>query len=325
VPRALDGERLDRAVALAAGVSRRQAGELVASGRVAVAGEVVTSGARRVRLGQTVAVDVPPPAEEGPLPADPGVEVPVVYVDEHLVVVDKPAGVAVHPGAGRASGTLVQGLLARFPDLASLGGEDPERPGIVHRLDIGTSGLLVVARTAAARASLAAQLSARAMRREYLGLAIGSVGSRSGLIDAPLGRSPADPTRVRVQAGGREARTRYEVVARHDLPAPTTLLRLALDTGRTHQIRAHLSSIGHPVLGDDRYGGRPSGGPLTPVAALLGEGRPFLHAATLTFEHPASGDHVQFTSPLPADLVAVLEVLGPPTRQDGPQRGGPMR
>jgi len=325
VPRALDGERLDRAVALAAGVSRRQATDLVASGRVTVAGEVVTSGARRVRLGQTVAVDLPPPAPGGPPRADPDVEVPVVYVDEHLVVVDKPAGVAVHPGAGRASGTLVQGLLARFSDLGGLGGEDPERPGIVHRLDMGTSGLLVVARTATARDRLAAQLSARAVRREYLGLAIGSIGSRSGMIDAPLGRSPADPTRVRVQAGGREARTRYEVVARHDLPAPTTLLRLRLETGRTHQIRVHLSSIGHPLLGDDRYGGRPARGPLVPAAALLGPGRPFLHAVALAFEHPASGKRMLFTSPLPPDLAAVLEALGPSTRRDGRRRGGPAR
>jgi 23S rRNA pseudouridine1911/1915/1917 synthase len=209
----------------------------------------------------------------------------------------------------------VQGLLARYPDLAELAtGDATERPGIVHRLDKGTSGLLVVARTPAARLDLVAQMSGRTVRREYLTVVFGRVESDGGLIDAPLGRSDTDPSRIRVQTGGRPARTRYEVLERYSAPVPATLVRCRLETGRTHQIRVHLASIGHPVAGDDRYGGRARHG----WPGLPSE-RPFLHAAALGFAHPVTARALHFSSPLPPDLESVLSELSPaaPGRPDG--------
>ncbi len=194
----------------------------------------------------------------------------------------------MHPGAGNQQGTLVHGLLARWPELAGVaqaGGED--RPGIVHRLDKGTSGLLVVARTGAARDALVDQLAGRAMRRRYAALVWGRVEEDEGLIDAPIQRAEADPTRMAVRAGGREARTRYRVEHRYQTPDDITLLDCRLETGRTHQIRVHLAAIGHPVLGDPRYGrgGHRWPGGVTRLAA----GRVWLHARELAFDHPTTG------------------------------------
>jgi 23S rRNA pseudouridine1911/1915/1917 synthase len=185
--------------------------------------------------------------------------------------------------------------------VASVG--DPARPGIVHRLDRGTSGLLVVARSPRAYASLTDQLARRRVERRYLALVRGHMPAPAGVIDAPVGRSARDRTRMAVAAGGRSARTRYEVVAAFDEPEPLSLVACRLETGRTHQIRVHLAAVGHPVVGDDRYGGR----------RLLGLDRPFLHAAELAFTHPATGEQVRFSSPLPPDLQAVLDRL----RADG--------
>jgi 23S rRNA pseudouridine1911/1915/1917 synthase len=308
LPGALDGERLDRAVALLSGASRREANDLLDAGRVSIGGRVAVSHSRRVRTGEIVSLDSPLPPRRQEVPAaDAGVDVPVVWSDDQVIVVDKPAGMVVHPGAGNRAGTLVHGLVARFPDLAGLAeaADPPEarlRPGIVHRLDKGTSGLLMVARTPAARAELASELARRQVGREYLTLVLGEVESDAGLIDAPIGRSDRDPTRMRLQAGGRPARTRYQVEARHDLPVPTTLLRCHLDTGRTHQIRVHLASIGHPVVGDDRYGPKRIEGGLS-----LPPGRVFLHAAVLSFDHPVSRERLSFSSPLPEDLAGVLD------------------
>jgi 23S rRNA pseudouridine1911/1915/1917 synthase len=305
VPAALDGERLDRAVALITGLSRREANVVVDAGQARLSGRPITSRSRRVRAGERLEIDhlEAGPRPDGPRP-EPGIEVPVVWCDEHVVVVDKPAGLVVHPGAGHDDGTLVNGLLARFPDIASVTGPrgERDRPGIVHRLDKGTSGLLVVARTPEASAGLITQLAGRRVGREYLTLVHGDVGSDAGLIDAPLGRAETDPTRIRVQAGGRQARTRYQVEARYQTPEASTLLRCRLETGRTHQIRVHLASIGHPVVGDDRYGGRRREG-WKPLPA----GRPFLHAAFLSFEHPVSHETLSFSSELPGDLAAVLK------------------
>jgi 23S rRNA pseudouridine1911/1915/1917 synthase len=320
VPAALGGERLDRALSLITGLSRSEAGALIDARRVRLGQRVATTRSRRVRAGETVEVEGSIQRGAAALEADAAVEVPVVWCDQAVVVVDKPAGLVVHPGAGNRSGTLVQGLLARFPDLASLGDErrgpsgsespasqsDVRRPGIVHRLDKGTSGLLVVARTADARESLVRQLAARTVGREYLALVRGAIESDAGVVDAPLGRSSTDPTRIRVQAGGRQARTRYEVIGRWETPLPSTLVRCRLETGRTHQIRVHLATIGHPVVGDDRYGVRGAGGwrPLLP-------GRHFLHAAMLSFDHPSTLERLRFDSALPSDLQAVLAGLGP--------------
>jgi 23S rRNA pseudouridine1911/1915/1917 synthase len=298
VPGALDGERLDRAVALLTGLPRARVAELVAAGGVRVGGAPVAARALRVAAGETVEVDIPEAtAVEAPAP-DPTVPFDVVHADADVLVVDKPAGVVVHPGAGNAGGTLINGLLARFPDVAGVG--DPARPGIVHRLDRGTSGLLVVARTPPAHAALVAQLRARTVQRTYLALTWGHFDAPEGLIDAPVGRASADRTRMAVSAHGRQARTRYRVRHAYTDPVEAALVECRLETGRTHQIRVHLAAIGHPVAGDARYGGA------RPALALS---RPFLHAHRLVFDHPANGTPVDYESPLPADLAAVLDGL----------------
>jgi 23S rRNA pseudouridine1911/1915/1917 synthase len=238
--------------------------------------------------------------------AEPAVRFGVVHADEAVAVVDKPAGLVVHPGAGHAVGTLVGGLLAQFPDLGELvrsGVCAPDRPGIVHRLDKGTSGLLVVGRTAPAYRALVAQLADRTMTRRYLALVAGEVAEDRGEVEAPIGRSARTPTKMTVSAGGKPARTAYSVVERRGGEAPVTLLELALQSGRTHQIRVHMAAIGHPVVGDARYG-RPD--------RRLGTGRFFLHAFRLAFDHPVSGARMEFGSPLPTDLEDYLEGLGPP-------------
>ncbi|MHB1534579.1 MAG: RluA family pseudouridine synthase, partial [Acidimicrobiales bacterium] len=244
VPAALDGERVDRAVALLTGLTRARVAEAVAAGQVRVAGRPVRRS-RRVRSGERVDVDpaVLVRVEAPALAADPDVSVAVVWEDRDVLVVDKPAGLVVHPGAGQGRGTLVQGLLARYPDLAQLAetSETAARPGIVHRLDRGTSGLLVVARNAAARQSLVAQLAGRTVERCYQTLVWGALDADEGLIDAPLGRSDRDPTLMGVRAGGRSARTHYHLLGRASGPAAVTLLECRLETGRTHQIRVHLA------------------------------------------------------------------------------------
>jgi len=299
IPDAMAGERIDRVVAMLTSCSRAEAAELVAAGQVVVAGAPVTSRSAKVRAGDLVEIDVPDRAEATRLVPEPQVAVPVVHEDEHLLVIDKPAGLVVHPGAGRSTGTLVHGLLARYPELAGVG-SDPTRPGIVHRLDKGTSGLLLVARTPQAYEALVEALSARAVHRRYRALAWGHVAAATGLIDAPIGRSAREPTRMAVDVRGKEARTRYEVLATYDEPVAVTELACTLETGRTHQIRVHLRSIGHPVVGDVRYDGARQSLPI---------GRPFLHAEVLELHHPVTRAHLRFESPLPADLTAVLAQL----------------
>ena len=305
IPAALAGERLDRVVALVTGVSRTDASALVAAGGASVDGEVQPSGKLRLAEGQVVSIDtdlLPHAAPPGP---DGTIEVTVVHADDHVIVVDKPAGLVVHPGAGHREGTLVNGLLARFPEIASVG--QPERPGIVHRLDVGTSGLLVVARSQLAYDMLVGALSARDVGRSYRTLVWGVPANPVGVIDAPIGRDRRDPMRMAVVVDGKSARTRYRLLRTYRAPADVAELECKLETGRTHQIRVHLQAIGHPVVGDGTYGGgRP--GVATP--------RPFLHAAELTFAHPATGAPMTFTSPLPADLQAVLDGLGPPEPRD---------
>ena len=301
VPAALDGQRVDRVVSMLTGVTRAAATELVAVGAVVVDQVAVTRGADRLAVGQELEIDLPERSDPERALPEPDVTVPIVFEDEHLVVVDKPADLVVHPGAGNDRGTLVNGLLARFPELAALGeATDPVRPGIVHRLDKGTSGLLVVARTLEAHESLVAQLTARSVERCYRTLVWGHPESSRGVVDAPIGRSTRQPTKMAVTAGGKEARTSYEVQELFEDPAALALLTCELETGRTHQIRVHLSAIGHPVVGDDRYGG---------ARQSLPSARPFLHAERLAFEHPTSGPPMCFASPLPDDLQAVLAQL----------------
>jgi len=303
VPAALAGERVDRVVSMVTGLPRAQVAALVEAGAVRVGGRPVRSRSRRVAEGDLVEVDVPESVPPAAPAADTRGAAPVIHADEDVIVVDKPPGLVVHPGAGRGEATLVQGLLVDYPELAQLpprGAGEADRPGVVHRLDAGTSGLLVVARSPRAYHSLVAQLQARSVDRHYRALVLGTVEAAGGVVDAPIGRSEGDPTRMAVRTGGRSARTRYQVLARHPEPVPTTELTCRLETGRTHQIRVHLAAIGHPVVGDARYGGS------RPVLALE---RPFLHAFHLAFDHPGTGQRMTFDSPLASDLAAFLTTL----------------
>jgi len=296
IPPALADERLDRVVALMAEVSRSVAARMIDEGAVTVDGAVATSGSARVETGSSIEALVPAPRDPRPA-ADPTVEFRVVYEDPHILVVDKPADLVVHPGAGHEERTLVNGLLSRCPEIASVG--EPHRPGIVHRLDRTTSGLLVVARTSEAYGRLVAAMSAHEPERVYQALVWGRLEADRGTIDAPIGRSPRHPTRMAVTDRGRRALTHYEVVERFSGPRETSLLECRLETGRTHQIRVHLRAIGHPVVGDRAYDGHRPG---------FGLDRPFLHACTLRFRHPVTNEHVESASPLAADLVAALEL-----------------
>jgi 23S rRNA pseudouridine1911/1915/1917 synthase len=291
VPASLAGERVDRALALLTGWSRADVAALIEEGAVRIGGQPVVKS-RRLAEGDEVEVEGEPAADAPPV-AEP-VDFPVVHADDDIVVVAKPAGLVVHPGAGHETGTLAGGLLHRFPEIAGVG--DPMRPGIVHRLDRDTSGLMVVARTAGAHDALTAALAARAIERRYLALAWGRFDARRGTIDAPIGRSATRRTRMAVREAGKEARTGYEVLTQYDHPV-CALVECRLETGRTHQIRVHLAAIGHPVVGDATYGGDRN--PLRP-------GRPFLHAHALALTHPTTGERLEFSDPLPPELAAVL-------------------
>lgn len=310
VPRTLDGQRIDRSIAMLTGLARGAVAELVAEGRATVDGAVVRTRSHLLVAGQRLHVVIARARPHGPAP-DASVEFTVVAEDRQIVVVDKPAGLVVHHGAGHQGATLVDGLLARYPDLAELaagGVGDPGRPGIVHRLDKGTSGLIVVARTPEAFAALSRQFREHSAARSYLALVVGVVEADKGVIDAPIGRSAREPTRMAVRTGGRPARTAYRVRARFASPTPSTLLEADLETGRTHQVRVHLNAIGHPVVGDTRYGAgrsRPEA-----LAAVLATGRVFLHAYRLSIDHP-DGGRVTWESELPDDLGAVLALLTP--------------
>jgi 23S rRNA pseudouridine1911/1915/1917 synthase len=278
------GERLDVVLAAPLG-SRARAQRLIEAGRVTVDG-AVRSKRHRVAAGERIDVE---DVAEAPAPEHVDVPYAVPFEDAHLLVVDKPAGVVVHPARGHATGTLAQALAG-----TAAGGEDDWRAGIVHRLDRDTSGLLVVAKSEAAHRALKALMAERAVTREYTALVRGRPPARSGTIDAPIGRDRRVRTRMSTDTDEpREARTHFTVA--EALPA-TTLLTVGLETGRTHQIRVHLQAIGHPVAGDPEYGG----------AGALGLARQFLHAARLAFTHPVTGAPVEVTSPLPGDLGAAL-------------------
>ena len=294
LPEAFAGDRIDRVVSALTGLSRSVAKALIDDGRVHLDGAPATNGSRRVDAGMTVTVALPAPEDLTPAP-DPSVPFRVVFEDDDVIVVDKPAGVVVHPGAGQPDHTLVNGLVDRYPELLEIG--EIHRPGIVHRLDRGTSGLLVVARSEDAYFELVEQLSSHEPERIYLALAWGHPETDQGTIDAPIGRSTRHPTRMAVTDNGRRAVTHYTVEARFAEPVAVSLVRCRLETGRTHQIRVHLRAIGHPVVGDRDYdGGRPG----------LDPGRPFLHATQLRFEHPRTGEQMAFEAPLPDDLATVL-------------------
>ena len=297
------GVRIDRYLtSVLAGQSRSHIQRLIKDGRVTIAGQAVTAN-RVVRAGEAIAVDIPEPSGAAPQAED--LDLDVVYQDSDLLVVNKPAGMVVHPAAGHAQGTLVNALLHEVQDLSGIGGE--LRPGIVHRLDRGTSGLMVVAKNDRAHAELARQFHDREVEKEYVALVWGVVqaGRR---IDLPIGRDPSD--RKKMSARARRARSAAtRVTAALQMPG-VTLIHVAIATGRTHQIRVHLSEIGHPIVGDSAYGGlrRRVPGDLRPVLAL---DRPFLHAGRLVFHHPADGRKMEFEAPLPRDLQSVLEQILP--------------
>jgi 23S rRNA pseudouridine1911/1915/1917 synthase len=285
-------------------LSRARLQALIAGGYVLVDGEL-SRPAERLRAGQTVVVRVPPPAPAEPQPED--IPLTIVHEDAHLLVVDKPAGLVVHPGAGTRAGTLVNALLRHVRDLSGIGGVI--RPGIVHRLDRGTSGLLVVAKDDETHRALASQFSSRRVEKDYLALVHGVPRAREGEIAATIGRHPVDRKKMAADAPrGREARSSWHVEEALD---GASLLRVRIHTGRTHQIRVHLASIGHPVAGDRTYGGTriPSSRRAASRDALLSLTRPALHAARLAFTHPARGERVEYVAPLPEDIQAVLESL----------------
>jgi 23S rRNA pseudouridine1911/1915/1917 synthase len=300
VPSTLDAIRVDRVIAMLTGLSRSEATDMVSEGAVSVNDKVVLKGSFVLEEGQHLVAHLPAP-DSGVVQPDASVDVDIVLDDEDFAVVNKAAGQVVHPGAGQRTGTLVAGLLALYPQLQSLSDEglsDPFRPGIVHRLDKGTSGVLVVAKTVEGLLSLRDQLASRQMDRTYLGLVEGHVAEERGVVDAPIGRSTRTPTLMAVRADGRAARTGYEVLERIDKPHAVTLLRLTLDTGRTHQIRVHMSTIGHPVVNDPRYGHRRD--------RRLPEERFWLHSRSLDFRHPRTGEPVSAGAPLPEELSALL-------------------
>ena len=297
-----DGTRLDRfLVSVLPEQSRSQIQRLIKDGLVRV-GDKAARANHAVKTGQAITVDLPAPVDATPVPE--ALPLPIVYQDHDVIVVDKPAGMVVHPAAGHASGTLVNALLHHVDDLSGIGGE--KRPGIVHRLDRGTSGLMVVAKHDAAHQALARQFQDREVEKEYIALVWGEVmaGRR---IDAPIGRDPSNRKKMSARARrSREAVTR--IVRTEPFGRILTLARVAIQTGRTHQIRVHLSAIGHPIVGDPLYGGvhRRVPGDLRAVTHL---NRPFLHAGRLAFTHPAEKRRMEFTSELPEDLQRVLDQL----------------
>jgi 23S rRNA pseudouridine1911/1915/1917 synthase len=295
------GSRLDTYLARQGQISRAYAQKLIGDGQVTVDGEHVKAS-HRLDAGERVVAVIPSPAPTTLVPED--IPLKVAYEDSDIIVVDKPAGMLVHPTVGQYTGTLVNAVLAHCPDLGGIDGS--LRPGIVHRLDKDTSGLMVVAKNDAAQMSLSRQIKQRAITKGYLALVTGRLSPVNGAVEGPIGRHPHDRKRMAVVSGGREARTDYRVIKYLD---GHTLLEVMPETGRTHQIRVHLSAIGYPVFGDPVYGKR---------SPLLG--RQFLHAHRLGFRLPSNGEYVEFRSELPADMENLLITMGEERSSSKPQR-----
>ena len=283
--------RLDQYLAgLDTGMTRSRLSRLIVEGQVLVNGGP-SKPSHKVRAGDRISLSVPPPRASSVGPQE--IPVTVVYQDASVVVIDKPAGLAVHPGPGHPDMTLVNALLAMCPDIQGIGGEI--RPGIVHRLDKDTSGLMMVAKTHQAHNDLSSQIKSRQVTKGYLALVEGTPKQLHGKVDAPVGRHPRRRTRMAVVVGGKEARTNYKVI---DQVPGYSLLEIYLETGRTHQIRVHMAYLGHPLLGDTTYGRSSS---------LVN--RHFLHAFHLGFKHPVNGESLEFKIDLPSDLTHVLDAL----------------
>ena len=326
------GARLDRLLAARTALSRTRLKALILEGRVTIGARTIRDPGYRVNAGDAIALDVPEP-----MPAEPAGEriaLSVVYEDDSIIVIDKPAGLVVHPAPGHASGTLVNALIAHCgTSLSGIGGV--KRPGIVHRLDKDTSGLMVVAKTDQAHQALAAQFADHGrtgrLQRGYLALAWGTPDRPKGTIEAPIARHPRSRAKMAVRAGGRPAVTHWQVLERYagtDGKPVASLIACRLATGRTHQIRVHLAHIGHPLLGDATYGTgfRTKAALLPPAArmALADLGRQALHAYLLTVQHPVSGESLQFRSELPAELARLHHSLKAVTGAGGASKN-PVR
>jgi 23S rRNA pseudouridine1911/1915/1917 synthase len=287
------GDRLDVTVARLCDLSRAQARRLIDEGLVRVNARLPGKAGAKVAFGDSIVVRIPPPEPAEPLPES--MPLSIVFEDEHLIVVNKPAGMPVHPGPGHSSHTLVNALLAHCPDLPGIGGV--QRPGIVHRLDKDTSGLIVAAKDEKTHAGLTRQLSERRMHKTYLALVEGRLEPAEAMIDAPIGRDHDHRQRMSIRhSDGRSAQTRYRV---REYVDGYSYVEASPITGRTHQIRVHFASLGHPIVGDGVYG---------KASKLVG--RQFLHAWRLTFKHPITGEEMSFEAPLAADLQPALAQLG---------------
>ena len=301
-------ERLDRfLVEVLPDLTRSQLKKLVDEGRVEIAGIPVKAGAR-LKGGEVLTVVVPPVASASALPQQ--IPLSILYEDRHLIVVDKPAGMVVHPAPGHQEGTLVNALLFHCQDLSGIGGE--LRPGIVHRLDRETSGVMVATKDDATHNHLAAQFHAHSITRRYVALVHGQLPQETGLVDKPIGRHPTDRKKMSSKGrAGRRAVTHWRVLRRFDQDR-MTLVELSLETGRTHQIRVHFSEMNHPIVGDPTYGNSGRSAALADTRlrqSIRALGRQALHARILGFVHPASGEYLEFESPLPPDMQEIIDYL----------------
>jgi len=295
--------RLDKALAEASGLSRERIKALIGDGAVTVGGRAATSGSAKISGGESFSISLPPPAPLDTQAQD--IPLDVVFEDEHLIVVNKPAGLVVHPAAGNLDGTLVNALLHHCAGRLS-GINGTLRPGIVHRIDKDTSGLLVVAKSDAAHERLAKLFADHSIARTYLAVCAGQPKPAEGTIATRLGRSDSNRKKMAVLSGtssrGKHAVTHYRTLRQLNHAA---LIECRLETGRTHQVRVHLASIGHPLLGDPAYGRDPA--PLRPLLKELGFGRQALHAASLGFVHPVTGERLAFAAELPADMAELID------------------
>ena len=289
-----DGERLDMFASALAGITRSRAGTLMKSGCVRVDGEVQSKAGFKLKPGMAVSVEVPEPAPSRAQPED--IDIDIVYQDADLAVVYKPSGMVVHPAAGNETGTLVNALLRHLDNLSGIGGE--VRPGIVHRIDKDTSGLLLVAKNDMAHVSLSEQIKAHSVHRAYRAIVIGGFREDEGDVDAPIGRHPTDRKKMAIVPDGRSARTHWQVL---EALRGATLVECRLTTGRTHQIRVHMASVGHPVLGDPVYGPKRSPYPVS--------GGQLLHAFRIGFVHPRTGEEMLFEAPPEPRFTQWLEKL----------------
>ena len=293
-----DGERVDRVIAFFSGHSRSKVSELISRRLILRNGIPIKKGSEIAHMNDMISMPKFSDEVVEKVVSDPTIDFGVVFEDDSVIVINKPSGLIVHPGSGIANGTLVNGLAAQFPDLRNI--VDPIRLGLVHRLDKGTSGLLIVARTSEALDNLKLQMQKRQIHRQYFAIVAGHVESDKGVVDAPLGRDPKNPLKRAVIQNGKYARTYYEIDQKLESPFKISVLSCRLETGRTHQIRVHLAAIGHSVLGDELYGGR---------TAFNIENRLALHAQMLTFAHPKTNNQMNFKSPIPDELITMKDTF----------------